>query len=191
MKIRVLTIITLVVILALGAVSILLITLREDNGLDVSAPAYINIYKKNIKESRAEKDSEVYNDILKKYNEMTNLSYFSLLTNGNNLGQKITQDEKSESGAWSEFNKVNYYCIEMIFDTVQTQMLNINGNTKRIDFYSIIFKVEDIKKPTNIVIYYSSSESLSYVNGTKSFPLIVRGNTISLYNYINELDTNK
>jgi len=187
MKIKWLAIVSIVVAFIMIGASVLLFVLKEDNGLKVDEPAYINIYLHNIQEKKATKDSDVYNNITKLYKEMTQISYFNIFIVGQTLGRTLTQDENAEIDSWTEFNKVNYDCVEMVFEKPQKQLLTIDGSTKRVDFYSIIFVVEDIEGLNEIAIYYAVNDDQNYLNSGKSRPFIVRANMERMYEYLKKL----
>jgi len=187
MKIKWLAIISIIVAFVMIGASVLLFVLKEDNGLKVDEPAYINVYLHSVKEKKATKDSEVYTKVIKLYKEMTQSSYFDIFIVGQKLGRTLTQDEDAEIQSWTEFNKVNYNCVEMIFENPQKQILMINGSTKRVDFYSIIFVVEDLTGLNEIAIYYSVENDQNYLNSGKSRPFVVRANLEKMYKYMTDL----
>lgn len=184
MKVKFLTILTIIVVIIIGTVSIFMFALTENNGLKVESPTSIKVYTNSLQAKEFKPEDKEYKKLLSLYKQMSNVSYFSILTNNQNLNQKLGQDETCQSGAWTEHNKVNFKCVEFIFENPQRQILKINGNTKRIDFYSIIFKVEENNTPTTIPIYFSSTKEISYLSGTKSYPFMVRVQTKSFFNYL-------
>lgn len=126
-----------------------------------------------------------YEQLCKLYKKMTKLSIFDYMVKGHSLVKKPTQDLDNDKGNWTDNNKSNYVCLEMLFDEEQVVVVEIDGDTKAIRFNSLIMKVEKSTLSHDVAIYFSTSTS-SY-RSYQANPIVVHANQNKLYKYIKSL----
>ena len=164
--------------------------LRINNGLALKDPDSILVYAKSaVAKEYTEKDSpKIYGELKDLYNNMTNLNVFDYMLSKNDVNSKPTQDLDNKFKEWTNTNKSNGYCLEFIFSDTNKQavVVTVDGDTKVIEFYGLIMKVEENAGVQKVALYFSNSTGSSKNYSTN--PIVVIGKQNNLFKYLNELN---
>ncbi len=165
--------------------------LRINNGLEIHDPDSIIVYSKSIVASGEYTQSnapKTYNKLQELYKNMTNLNIFDYMFSNNNINTKPTQDQENEFKQWTNVNKQNGYCVEFVYadNNKQTVVVVVDGDTKVIEFYSLITQVEEDKGVQKIALYFSNSTGSSKTYSDS--PIVVIGKQKEFVNYLKELE---
>lgn len=187
MTIKKFTIFTSIIIGIIIVTSIVLGCVKIDNGLKFDEPQKFKVYAKSSigLEYSKETTPSKYNELNNLYKEMTNLSIFKYMINGVGLDIEPGQDMAENEDSWLESNKSNYYCLEVIFEDKQSTVVNVNGDTKVVEFYALIMKVEKSVTGKEVALYFSTSEGSS-----KSYsknPLLVMAKQNKVFKFIDKV----
>ena len=167
--------------------TIVLSCIRVDCGLGLT-PDKIIVYSESSVgvEYTEETTPSRYNRLNSLLNSSTNLSIIDYMFRGVSLNSKPSQDIDNEYGRWSENNKSNGYCVELIFNDKQTVIVSIDGDTKVVEFYGLIFMVEDSIASREVAIYFSTSEGSSKSYTTN--PILLNAKQNKLLSYLIEIN---
>ena len=164
--------------------------LRINNGLALKDPDSILVYAKSaVAKEYTEKDSpKIYGELKDLYNNMTNLNVLDYMLSKNDVNPKPTQDLDNKFKEWTNTNKSNGYCLEFIFSDTNKQavVVTVDGDTKVIEFYGLIMKVEGNAGVQRVALYFSNSTGSSKNYSTN--PIVVIGKQNNLFKYLNELN---
>lgn len=189
MNLKRFTIISSIIMTLILATIITLSCIKVDNGLKIDNPSMIRIYANSSVpvEYSQEATPSKYKKALKVYNETTKLSIMDYMIAGRSLKIKPSQDikEPPKYESWKEANKSNYFCFELIFDETQSVVVNIDGNTKVVEFTGLIMKVGKSRLGKEVALYFSTSTSDSK-NYSKS-PILITMDQNKLYNFIDDI----
>ena len=161
--------------------------LKINNGLDINSPDSILVYKNSVvaEEYNNQETPKIYNELLNHYKNMTNLNMFDYMLSKNSVSTKPTQDLDNQFKAWTNVNKQNGCCVEFLYNEKQTIIVTIDGDTKVIEFYSLIMQVSEKGGVQNIALYFSTSVGTSKTYSDN--PIVVIGKQNQLLNYVNDL----
>lgn len=163
--------------------------LRLNNGLEINDPDSFIVYSKSIVatgEYTSENAPKTYNKIKNLYRNMTNLTVFDYMFSNNNLNTKPTQDLDNEFKQWTNVNKQSGYCVEFVYNNKQTVVVTVDGDTKVIEFYSLIMQIEENAGVQKIALYFSTSSGSSKTYSDN--PIVVLGKQKNLFKYVKEMD---
>lgn len=165
--------------------------LRINNGLEIHNPDSIIVYSKSIVASGEYTQSnapKTYSKLQELYKNMTNLNIFDYMFSNNNINTKPTQDQDNEFKQWTNVNKQNGYCVEFVYadNNKQTVVVVVDGDTKVIEFYSLIMQVEEDKGVQKIALYFSNSTGSSKTYSDN--PIVVIGKQKEFVNYLKGLE---
>lgn len=167
---------------------IVLACIHVNDGLEISKPDTYNVYinSRTATGGYTENDTpKVYSKIDKLYKEMTNLNLVDYMAKGMSF-KSVKPGQNLEKGdEFDESVKESGICLELVYEEKQTIVVEIDGNTKVIEFYSIIMQVENQRKCREISVYFSTSSG-SYKTYQENAILIV-GKQSKLYNYLSSL----
>lgn len=166
--------------------TIVLACVKVDNGLNIDEPEKIIVYAKTATGVTYTKEGtpKNYNELKKLYKEMTNISIFNYMINGESIQKQPSQDLNSKY-EWSSSNKSSYYCVEFKFNKKQTVVVKVDEGTKVIEFYSLIMTVEESNLGKETAIYFTTSEgSSSY----QKSPLLVTAKQDKIYDFIKKTE---
>ncbi len=177
-----------------GIIIVLLVTLSciKVNGNITGAPDRAIAYLKSSTGVTCDetRNAKHFEKIKKLYSQMTNVSVFDYLASGEAVDTFSTQDLDDNKNYPSSTEKQENYCLELIFKDKQTVIIKIDGDTKVIEFYSILFVVKKSALSEVVEVYYSSTEdfesSKSYYNCKK--PLYLRANGNKLVKYLSYME---
>lgn len=193
MTLKKFSIISAVIAVLLIAVVTVLACVRVDNGINVDEPTKILVYAKTstpITYSEEETPKK-FNELKKLYKEMTNLTILQHAVSGNKIKKQPAQDVEGKNGNWTSSNKSSYNCIELKFDKEQKIIINVDGDTRVINFTALIMKIEDKKKVEEVAIYFSQTDVETDSKSYKSNPIIVKAQQNKLFEYIEKIAENK
>lgn len=168
--------------------SIVLSCVKIDNGLNIAQPDKIIIYKESstgVEFSQEQRPGD-FNKLNNLYKNSTRLSIMDHLLNGRNIKELPSQDLDEEYGNWLVSNKENNYCVELIFDEKQSTVVEIEGNTKVVEFYGLIMIVEKSTLGHEVAMYFSNSTSSSK-SYTKA-PILISAKQNGLYKFIENFE---
>lgn len=159
---------------------IVLCFIKTDTPLTISTPSTFYLYNNSTTATQIteNEDSEKFNRIYSSLKDMTSLNVFVRLAQGGKLDEKPSQDVDCEIGYYSNQLKQENLCLEVVFDEIQRQIIQIDGNTKVLEYYSMLFVVE--KSGTHTVAIYLNQNSGNRVY--TGLPMLVRANTTNLFN---------
>lgn len=165
----------------IGVIAIIMVTLgciHINHGLDIDDPESFIIYTKSTvgKPVTYEDTPSRYKDINKQISNMTSLNIFDYMVKGISLNAGVGQDLSNQfEKDWNNQNKSDSYCVEMIFKEKQSIVVTVDGNTKVIEFYALIFELPDTNKASYIPVYFSNSTGTS--KSYQSNPLVIVAKT--------------
>lgn len=188
MTIKKFSILTLIIVAMVLITTIVLGCVKIDNGLSVSEPDKIIIYKESTTglELSMDKRPGDFKKVYNLYKDMTDLSIVNHLVNGRGINGQPSQDIDGSEGTWKETYKTSGYCIELIFDEEQSVVVNIDGKTKVIEFYGVIMQVTKNSLGEETAIYFSTSTGSS--KSYSSNPILVGAKQNNLYKFIKNLE---
>ena len=174
----------------IGILIVTLVTLsliRVDNGMTLDEPSKIIFYPKTtagVHYTKEETPSK-FNQAKKLYEEMTNLSVLDYMLAGKSLKQDPSQDVNQLYKTWTESNKTNSLCMELIFEEKQSVVINVDGNTKVVEFYGLIMMLEKTALGHEVAMYFSTSTGTSKSYSTS--PILIHAKQTKLYILANSL----
>ncbi len=127
-----------------------------------------------------------YEKLCKLYKNTTKLSIFDYMLKGQAVTKMPSQDINNTLGNWTDDNKKNYVCIEVIFKETQNVVVEIDGDTKAIKFTSLIMKVEKTFSCHQVAVYFSTSTG-SY-HSYQTSPILIYAKQNKLFKYIRTLN---
>ncbi len=173
---------------------IVLSILQSSTRPDLPNPDSIKLYLNSTSAGKTlTKGTSEYNKVMSIYNDAFEKSYLSQLTDNNILERSIHENTSAE--VWNDTNTRTGVYMEFIFDEPKKYIIYRNGNSRRVDITSVIFKLTKENEFKEVDIFYevkketSSSSSSSSNNSTNkkveetNYPLAVEANTSKLYNY--------
>lgn len=184
MNLKRFSIISAVIIGLLIATLITLSCVKVNNGLSLDDPSKIIVYAKSTvgTEYSMEETPSKYKEAKKVYENITNLSVIDYMITGKSLKLEPGQDLKQKYATWKESNKSSNYCVELIFDKKQSIVVNVEGNTKVVEFYALIMMVEKSNLGREVAVYFSTSEGTSKSYSTS--PILINAKQNKLYKLI-------
>lgn len=188
MNLKRFSIISAVIIGLIITTIITLACIKVDNGLGLDDPSKIIFYSKSTVGTQysLEETPSKYNKANKLYKEMTNLSVIDYMITGKSLKLEPSQDVNQKYDTWKDVNKSNNYCLELIFDEKQSIIVNVDGNTRVVEFYSLIMILQKSSNGKEAVMYFSTSEGTSKNYSTS--PILVNAKQNDLYKLAKSLE---
>lgn len=172
-----------IVISALIVISCIVLCFIETNNEPLrftSAPKTIYLYNHGTQATAVteEDNSEKFNRIFANVKDMTSISIFTRFAQGGKIDELPSQDVDCEIGYYSNALKQENLCIELVFDQVQQQLIQIDGNEKVVEYYSMLFVVNEGGAHV-VAVYLNQNTSNRVYTG---LPMLVRADTTNLYN---------
>lgn len=179
----------------IGVVFTLMIVLgciHVDNSFEIDEPSKIIYYvKSSVGVERTKSESpKVYENITEKFNKSIKLTVFDYMAKGLSLNAKPGQAGSTDYSSYTATLKENGVCVEYIFSDKQSIVVEVDGNTKVVEFYSFIMEVKDSSRAKEVALYFSTSsgEYKDYANeSTSKYPILIVAKQNKLYNYIMSL----
>ena len=190
------------VIMSLTLIMIIVMSLVKVNvKMDIDQnPETIYIYnkstvaytKKSNNTNGLKSTDKEYSEIMKFINEMTNISVFTRLMNGIGLDAKPEQDLDGTFIKYDDDLKTSHVAVEMLYKGSKDSIIYYNGNSKTVNFSTIIFIIPIGDKISDVAIYFSeynydgsSTDRETYYKNC--VPVYVKAQTKKLTNYVNGL----
>lgn len=192
MSLKKFSIFTAIIVSVLVVLTIVLSCIKVDGGLNVT-PDKIIVYLENSSgitcydDSGNQRNKAHYAELLKRYNQMTKLSIMDYMLRGEIIDKNPSQDLDDKYDSWSYANKSNYYCMELIFREKQSVVIKYNGDSKVVDFYGLIMKVEKSTLSHKVALYFSTTSDYDTSKSYTSNPILINANQNSLYKYLTKM----
>ena len=173
--------VSIVIAVVIVAVCVVLCFIPSSTPLNISTPAYFNIYNHSTAATQITKENNEakFNLINSCLQDMTQMSVFSRVAQGGKLDEKPSQDEDYEIGYFSTQLKQENLCLEVVFSDLQRQIVEVDGNTKVLEFYRMIFVVNgEGAQVLPIYLNHNAGNDNLYTG----LPMLVRTNMVNLYN---------
>ena len=116
---------------------------------------------------------------------MTNLSIFDYMEKGISLKAKPSQDYDNKFLPYKNLNKEEGFFLEMQYENTQTIVVEIDGDTKVVEFTGLMMQVENSARASEVALYFSTSTGSS--KSYKDNPIIIVAKQRNLYRYLNTL----
>lgn len=123
-----------------------------------------------------------FNEILDCFENITSVSVFERAYSGSNVYDLPGLDVNQQKDTWGTAID-NQKTIELTFNTKQSFIVEVDGHTRKIDFYSIGMVVTNSILVHEVALYYKISTSGVYT----SSPILVKAKTDKLFNLIDEM----
>ena len=188
MTVKKFSILTSIIVGIIFITTIILGCVKADNGLNLSAPKSIILYNENsiIVELTKEATPSKYKTASNKYNDMTKLNMFDYMFSSKSIKDKPTQDLAQKYATWNKVNKTNKYTFELVYDEKQTVVVEIDGDTRVVEFYALIMTIDDSIFAKDVLLYFSKTKGNERKYTTS--PIIIKGKQRALYKYIATID---
>ena len=186
MNIKKFAIVSCCFVLLILATIITLGCVKVNSKLDIDEPTtFVYYVKSSVGVKKSSDEPKIYNNLKKYVNEMTDLSIFDYMVKGISLKAKSGQDYNNKY-KYSYDLKEKGICLEMQFDKTQSIVVEIDGNTKAIEFTGLIMQVKDSSKAQEVALFFSTStgESKTYKEDN---PILIVAKQNKLYDYISSL----
>ena len=166
--------------------TIVLSCVKTTTFLSINEPSSITVYNRNTigtTYSKANTKAK-FNELYDKIKNMGKLSILDRAVNKIEVNDSISQDVDKKLPTWAgDKNLKNNICIEMKFEETQSQIVYVNGSSKKIDFKQLIFVVPEDGKTQEIAIYFMISSGATY----SASPMLLNANCKNLVNYIKNI----
>lgn len=176
-----------VIVAIIAATMVVLGCIRVNSKLDIEEPTtFVYYLKTSVGLEKTKTDSpKIYNNLKKKVEEMTNLSIFDYMAKGISLKAKPGQDYDNKFSPYTSSMKEEGFCLEMQYERTQTIVVEIDGNTKVVEFTGLMMQVKDSARASEVALYFSTSTGSS--KSYKDNPIIIVAKQRNLYRYLNTL----
>ena len=176
------TIIAVVLSAIIIAVSLTLCFVKTDTygeKLRLSSPNYFVVYDGSEAGTKISSNSADYQALSSEFLKFTSVSIFSRLVFNGVLDEDVVQEQASNisAGYYTSAMKHQNTCLEACFEEKQTQIISIDGNTKVVEYYSLLFEISS-SGTRNVYIYFDSDNITNHTY--TGLPLVVTGNTENL-----------
>ena len=187
MNLKRFTIISSIIIALIVVATIVLGCVKVDNPLALPNADVIVVYSEGSSvEYTKEGTPAKYNRLAKEVKNITKLTILECMVNDYDLKRVPSQalDGKYDSFSKSTATSENY-CVELVYEKKQSLLVSYEGDTKVVEFYALLFIVEESGNGQEIALHFSTTEGIdSYKSYTKS-PITIEGKTDKLLVYIN------
>lgn len=189
---KVFSIISAAIAVMIIALLVTLSLVKRNFALSIDNPSKIMIYNRSATafENGFEEGSTKYNEALKKFKEITNLSIFDWLIHENTLEYKPSQDVDNGFSKYSSDMKTEYVAVEMLFTGENNQqdiIVSVDGATKVVSFDCIMVILPLNNSFSDIVVYYSLGSSNYNEQYKLCEPIILKGRAGVFVDYVNSL----
>lgn len=174
-------------VLIILATMITLGCVKVNSKLDVDEPTtFVYYVKSTVGVKKSSDEPKIYNNLKKYVNEMTDLSIFDYMAKGISLKAKPGQDYDNQY-VYGYAMKENGVCLEMQFDKTQSIVVEIEGNTKVIEFTGLLMEVKSSSKAQEVALFFSTSTGESKTYDGCENPILIVAKQNKLYEYISSL----
>ena len=127
-------------------------------------------------------DEQQFSSILNCFENITSVSVFERAYSGSNVYDLPGLDINQQKATWGA-SIVDNKTIELTFGEKQSMIVDIDGYTRQIDFYSIAIVVTNSIFVHEVALYYKISTSGVYT----SSPILIKAKTDKLYKMIDAM----
>ena len=131
----------------------------------------------------SENNPELFEKLCESFSNLTKINIASRLIQGGKLDEEPSQDISQTFGELTlNVIKFNHLALEVVWETKQQQIVNINGNHKLLEYFSCVLSIDETA-PKMLALGLSQTvpeSSASY----KGSPMLVRGSTADIYNLL-------
>ena len=173
-------------IIVILATMITLGCVKVNSKLDIDEPkTFIYYDNSTVGIKKSSDEPKIYNNLKKYVSEMTDLSIFDYMAKGISLKAKPSQDYDNQY-KYSYNMKEKGICLEMQFEKTQSIVVEIDGNTKVVEFTGLIMAVKNSAQAQEVALFFSTSsgDSKSY---KEENPILIVAKQNKLYKYISSL----
>lgn len=176
-----------VIVAIIAATMVVLGCIHVNSRLDIEEPTtFVYYLKTSVGLEKTKTDSpKIYNNLKKKVDEMTNLSIFDYMAKGISLKAKPGQDYDNKFPPYKNLNKEEGFFLEMQYENTQTIVVEIDGDTKVVEFTGLMMQVKNSARASEVALYFSTSTGSS--KSYKDNPIIIVAKQKNLYRYLNTL----
>jgi len=155
--------------------------IKVNDAPDMDTPSKYVVYAFDSNGTERNPDTpKDFNKIDKAVKQSTNLNLFDYMAKGKSLKARAWQDIDGKLGAFKEGYKSDGICLEMIFEEKQSIVVEIDGNTRVIDFTGLIMQVKNSRKASDVALYFSTSTSDTYKSYQEN-PIVIVAKQNKLY----------
>ncbi len=184
--------ISAVIMVVVIALIISLSQIKKKVTLEYDNPSVIRVFDESTNPTKNEgykSSDEQYSEILKKLNNMSKMTLIDRLLKLKTLDVKL---ELSKDGTFAKYStdlKSKNLVVEMDFAEEQDLVVYDNGHTRTISFWCLAFVVKKDKGLTDIVVYYSTTNSSDARDESyaKCEPILIKGYADKLIEFVDTL----
>lgn len=187
---KIFTIVTACISSAILVFMLVMGIVKRNVRFSYSSPETINIYNCSgspIKANGYTDEDPAYDEILSQLNDVTNLSLLEWLVGCNSITTRVTQDQEGKYVTYNPDMRIENLAVELVFSTPQDVMVTIDGDTKILELWCLMFIMPVTNSFTDIVVYFSTTKDSS--NRVASYqtykPILLKGKTKNIYKYVN------
>ncbi len=166
--------------------SIVLSCIKTTTSFIIEKPSAISIYNHSTV-STTYSETNTKSKYYELYEKLKNIGTISILERAINkieVNDTLSQDVNRYLPNWAgDSNLKNNICIEIKYETTQSQIVYVDGDSKKIDYKQLIFILPEDGKTQQIAIYFMISSGSTY----SASPILMNVNCKDLYNYIKTL----
>ena len=183
-------ILSLCILTVIAITSFVLGFIKTDTKLNQTKPLAFYIYNHSTTSTQvtSESNNKLYEKLCSELENITTMTIANRLIQGGNLTEEPTQDISQTYGEVTlNLIKFEHIVIEVIFEEKQQQIVNVGGNHKMLEYYSLAFAIDETAPRLNVMclsLTPSANQNKVY-NGS---PMLVRSTTSGLFNTIREAE---
>lgn len=164
--------------------------IKTSNKLNQTRPCAFYIYNHSTTSTEVTEssNSDLFNKLCDELDNITNITIANRLIQGGKLSEEPTQDISQTYGEVTlNLIKFEHIVIEVVFAEKQQQIVNIGGNSKMLEYYSLAFAIDDTNPKMNVMCLSLTPPANSHkvYNGS---PMLVRSSTSGLFNAIRQAE---
>lgn len=172
------------IFLAIIAVTmVVLACVRVGYDAQIAEPTTYVVYAKSkgTGKSYNKENTERYSKLSGLVKNMTSLNIIDYMAKGMSLKAKPSQDYDNKY-KWSDNYKMDGYCLELIYDDKQTMIVEIDGNTKVVEYTALFIKVDGKWSADEVAVYFSNSTGTQ--KSYQENPILMIAKQNKLYKYL-------
>lgn len=177
------------IIVCILAVIGVLAAVKVETKFSYGAPTSIAFYEKSsvakengTGDSEFSSDSETYKTALKLIDKMLSTNMLTKVWNNDFAKNQISQDIDGKYSDYSNSVLSTNYAIKLNFSEKQKQVIEYNGDTKIIEYFSLLFILGE-DNYHEMPVYFTIATSGNY----QKFPITVKGNPKQLIKFIQNI----
>ena len=186
---KVFIIIASLIMVAVISLLIVLNTVRKDVSLKHKTPVSVSVYYKTSNPKTFNEGTELHSVVMEKLNNVANMTLFDRLIKLKTIDTKLEVADSETYVSWTPEISNSNVVVELTYNEEQDVLVYEKGNTRVISYFCAYYVFNLLEDFTDIVVYYSSNNDTTIRKDqyAKSTPIIVRGYTQDLVEYIKSL----